>query len=362
MSNSSFFNADWYSAPGNSILDLIELKKISWDTLSQELNLPSPELSNLLKGYAALTPDIAKNLSNVLGGSPDFWIERENLFRKNLSKVEFVSRESLLKSFDRVFLNKNHTTNERINLNEQFLAFFDVPDFPTWNIKYEHLFQTTYFKKSKTQQAKKVAIATWLRSAEVKSTSLETKKWDKHKLVNSLEEIKKLTKVKDPKRFLPILKRIFADCGVKFIVLKTPSGCPVNGAIRFIEEDQPLIILSFRYRTDDHFWFTVFHEIGHLVLHSFRELYLETENVDFLLNDIESEANEFAEKILLSGLDKNELSKVPTEHKAIVRKATQLGISPGILVGQMQYKKVVRFDHFNKLKKRYTWEEIYSIQ
>ena len=181
---------------------------------------------------------------------------------------------------------------------------------------------------------------------------------DTSKLIASLDEIKELTKEKDPKIFIPLLKDIFAKCGIKFVVLRTPTGCPVSGAIR-LYDNNPLLILSFRFRTDDHFWFTIFHEIGHLVQHQIDELYLEKELNEKETDIIEKEANLFAERILLSGLDSTELERFPINHRDLIRRAVRLNISPGILVGQLQHHGIVSYQHFNNLKRRYTWEEIF---
>jgi HTH-type transcriptional regulator / antitoxin HigA len=34
-------------------------------------------------------------------------------------------------------------------------------------------------------------------------------------------------------------------------------------------------MLSFRYKTNDHFWFSLFHELAHLLLHGKKSLFLE---------------------------------------------------------------------------------------
>lgn len=346
---------NWYSAPGKSILDLIEQRNIPKSTLPDILNISHTTLEDLLNGYKAIDNSIATKLSKEIGGSVQFWIKREEQFREDLLRLENISADKLLSDFDVNYVSKNSLSNDSVTQKDKFLNFFDVPDFPSWKLKYSDLFKRVYFKKSHTLQSKKVGLATWLRCAEIYSNTIKTSSWDKDKLIASLDDIRHLTKEKDPNIFIPHLKDIFASCGVKFLILKTPKGCPISGAIRFIDEN-PVLVLSLRYKSDDHFWFTIFHEIGHLIQHNIQDIFLEDRTDQGDVDKIEGEANYFAEKTLLSGLDKDALKRISISHRNIVRKAVELNISPGILVGQLQFYEIVSHKHFNNLKRRYTWD------
>jgi hypothetical protein len=67
--------------------------------------------------------------------------------------------------------------------------------------------------------------------------------------------------------FIPYIRGLLATAGVSLVVLPTPRGCRASGATCFFTPDRATLVMSFRYLTDDHFWFTLFHEIGHLILH-----------------------------------------------------------------------------------------------
>ena len=68
-------------------------------------------------------------------------------------------------------------------------------------------------------------------------------------------------------RFLPKLQALCAEAGVALVFVRAPRGCRVSGASRLVTPEKAMILVSFRFRSDDQFWFTVFHEIGHLILH-----------------------------------------------------------------------------------------------
>ncbi len=119
------------------------------------------------------------------------------------------------------------------------------------------------------------------------------------------------------------------------------------------------MLLSFRHRSDDQFWFTVFHEAGHLALHENSALFIEDGSE--VTSTEEQEANEFATEVLLPNDSRAELGHVPLNQKSIQRFAVAHGISRGIVVGQLQHAG--RLDHrkFSWMKRRYTVAEVAAV-
>ncbi|HEV8072313.1 MAG TPA: ImmA/IrrE family metallo-endopeptidase [Planctomycetaceae bacterium] len=168
-----------------------------------------------------------------------------------------------------------------------------------------------------------------------------------------MSEIRPLTRKRDPDAFLPVLQKSCAECGVAVAVVRAPQGCRASGATRFTGRAKALLQLSFRYLTDDHFWFTFFHEAAHLLLHSHAALFLE--GVAPSSTKEEEEANEFAAGILIPKRYTNELLALRADHHQILRFAKKAGVSPGIVVGQLQHRKLIKQDHLNGLKRHFQW-------
>src|SRR5690606_37990218 len=144
-----------------------------------------------------------------------------------------------------------------------------------------------------------------------------------------------------PQKFIPELVRIGALQGVHIAVVRAPAGCPASGACRMYRE-RPLIQLSARYLTDDHFWFTLFHEAGHVVNHSLSRGFIDIP--DGASDDkFEREANEFATECLLGpdGRRLRHTGPLPWSHRDVIREAADLGIASGVLVGQLQHAGVL---------------------
>src|SRR4029077_8388237 len=96
--------------------------------------------------------------------------------------------------------------------------------------------------------------------------------------------------------FIPRLRAICAEVGVAIVFLRAPAGCRAGGATRFPAATKAMIVLSFRYLSDDQFWFSFFHEIGHLLLHGDRSTFVDGDAAD--MTDKEKEANAFSESLL----------------------------------------------------------------
>jgi hypothetical protein len=156
-----------------------------------------------------------------------------------------------------------------------------------------------------------------------------------------------------PTEFMQQLQQKCAACGVAVVIVQAPKGCPASGATR-VKNGKAILQLSARYLRDDSFWFTFFHEAGHLVLHEDR-LFLEWSERRSLDEKEEQEANDFAGKILIPPSQEAAMLELPHDYKSIMRFARNLSVSPGIVVGQLQHRGLLPREKLNFLKKRYTW-------
>jgi Zn-dependent peptidase ImmA (M78 family) len=136
--------------------------------------------------------------------------------------------------------------------------------------------------------------------------------------------------------------------------VRGPQGCRASGAVRFLTPTRALIQLSFRYLSDDHFWFTFFHEAGHILLHEKGRLFVE--GVATNTPREESEANQFAVDTLIPQELRKEFSNLRAHTFEVIRFASKAGISPGIVVGQLQHLQIIPPNRLNRLKRRFSWE------
>lgn len=355
MTANGSFHPNWASSPGDTILDVLEERGLTPTELALRLEEKLENVHALLQGRAPITIALAKRLQAALGASAEFWMARDYLYREDAARRDSAAQTWLseLPVADLIrfgWINPAPTPEREV---EACLKFFAVPDITTWRHSYSRIYSNVVFRTSKTLDSKPGAVAAWLRRGEIEATGQECKPWDRDAFRATLFEVKRLTRVKDPQRFLPQLQALCSSTGVAVVVVPSPSGCRASGATRFLEPKKALLQLSFRYLTDDHFWFTFFHEAGHLVLHGDRELILE--GLSSPVTVAEEQANQFATDVLIPQGVKPLLSSVRPSTREVLRLARLAGVSPGIIVGQLQFLNRLKPNHLNGLKRRFAW-------
>lgn len=362
MSENNSFQPDWVSAPGSTIVDILEQKEMSVEEFAKLLGYSVERAGKLLSGRIVITADVARLLAKTIGGSSEFWISREEQFRADLSKLQATGDASASK----LWLNELPLRDmvqfgwidEKKRLEDQVsecLRFFNVSDVANWRNRYNVELAAVSFRTSPTFESQPGSVLAWLRYGEIKSAAIDCKPWDRESFQNSLGSIRKLTRFKEPESFLPELQNLCAECGVAVVVARAPLGCRASGATKFISPEKAMILLSFRYLSDDQFWFTFFHEAGHLVLHSDKALFLE-DGSDVTLVE-EAEANRFAEKILIPDHLRSFMPDTPISREDISRASVRIGVSRGIVVGQLQHFGRIDRKKYNWMKRRFRWSE-----
>ncbi|WP_297809599.1 ImmA/IrrE family metallo-endopeptidase [uncultured Methylophaga sp.] len=359
------FTPDWTSAPGDTISQILDLRNISLKSFSKMLGIKQSDTRKLLKGEHEINNELALKLSSNLGASQDFWINREQTYRCDLERLREseIEKKRWLESLPVRDMVKFGWIEKSTNFQNKIascLAYFGATSIDRWYTKYNYKLSRTAFRTSTSFDSSPESIVTWLRQGEIRSQERELKPWSKEKLQDSLEKIKSLSRDSEPSSFIPKLQNIFSECGVALVILPTPTKCRASGATFFNEDDHPIMLLSFRYLSDDQFWFTLFHEVGHLLLHGQDRLFIEGDG--FITEAEEEEANKFSENTLIPQQYKDEFFDLNSKDwKKIPRFAKKLGISPGIVVGQMQHYEFLDKRYFNKMKVRYNRDEIASL-
>ena len=197
-------------------------------------------------------------------------------------------------------------------------------------------------------------VAAWLRQGERQSTDIVCNPFDKAAFISVLDELRFLTNESDPEIFEPKLVKICSKVGVAVVFEPAPKGCPVSGATKWLSSGKALLMLSLRYKKNDHLWFTFFHEAAHLLLHGKKMLFIE-EDGNSLNDKHEQEANQYACNFLIPQKYAKQLKTISRTKDAVKTFASKLGIAPGIVVGRMQKEGYLPYTHLNGLKITYHW-------
>lgn len=360
MVNQQAFQPNWASPPGDTIVDLLEDRGFARSHVAPKLGYSKEQFEGLLRGQIDITDELACLLEQHIGGSRKFWIKREALYRSELARLDQGQRSLTQHSWiqglpirDMLSFGWLRNPSSPDQLFARCLEFFGVVDLEQWQLAYSQVLEQTSYRTSPVYQTSPEAVAAWLRQGELQTASRTIKPWSATKFRDAMITIRSLTRKKAPESFLSELTEHCAACGVALAIVRAPSGCRASGAARFLGGNKALIQLSFRYLSDDHFWFTFFHEAGHLILHDKGTLFLEGDGA--AANQQEDEANEFAASILIPAEHQEELYRLGADSLAVIRFARKIGISPGIVVGQMQHLGLLSRRQLNRLKRRYVW-------
>lgn len=353
----------WAVPPGQTIRDLMAENRLSVRELAQSIDLSPDGLEYLLEGGAPLTKPVAERLATVFGATASFWLRREAQYRAKLrvngvvpdhTDEHYLQWMKGLPIKDMVsfgWLEDSASPAEKLR---KCLEYFGVHSLDEWNNSYGEVSEDVAFRTSEAYPASALATAAWLRQGELLSERFESSIWNPKLFREALSEARALTLIPDPSEFVPKLQSLCSAAGVSVVVVRAPSGCRASGATYFVEPTKAVLMLSGRYLTDDHFWFSFFHEAGHLLLHlDIGSPILETSDDGH--SERETEANQFAIDMLLPKEYQDRLPGVGGNLRGIIRLARDAGVSRGIVVGQLQHRGLVKQGHFNDLKARYKW-------
>lgn len=354
---------DWFSKPGDSVRAIMYRHGIPAHELADAFDDGMATLRALCDGSIAIDDAMAGTLSRVLGGTAAFWLKRQANFEaaldRAISKAATSEGEAWLK---RVPSPTGKKVPARLNDDKmrdelrRRLVYFNVPRLDSWERQYGSLINGTRFRTSQSFAHSEEAVLLWLRRGEMEAELADTREWNVGNLTDRLQTVRKLARVSQPARFLPSLRRLLAEVGVALVVVKAPKGCRASGASRMISPDKSMILMSFRHRADDQFWFTLFHEIGHLILHK-AGTFVDHDDTPGDERR-EKEANDFASSCLVPIERVGELEELDPSKESIIRFSVSIGVSPGVTVGQLQHRRVIGHNQFNWLKRRWTWDDI----
>jgi len=358
------FEPDWVVPPGATMAGILAARSLTREGFAEALGESVETVHRLLLGLEVVDNGLAERLSGCLGSSSRFWMSREAQYRSDIERLRqretAAARQMWLKQFPvREMTTLGWIRNLRFpdEVAQECLSFFGVPDVAAWQSRYAGAMSAAAFRMSGAARTDPGAVTAWLRWAELIASRTPCAPWDMEAFKERLGKVRRLTWRKDPATFLPLLRKLCAEVGVAVVVARTPKGCPASGATRFLSPSRAMMVLSFRYRSDDQFWFTFFHEAAHLLLHGSDALFLEGGSE--MGSDEEREANEFAGAMLVPRERSEEFLALRPGKDAILRFARQVGVAPGLIVGQLQHQgRVPMDDRLNNLKRRYAWDQI----
>ncbi len=109
-----------------------------------------------------------------------------------------------------------------------------------------------------------LALMAWAQEAKIEACHVQTSPINIKKLISEMPEIRKMTLIK-PKEFCPLLRSDLNECGIALVFLPHLKGSFLHGAT-FLDGKKIVVGMTARGKDADKFWFSLFHELAHIVL------------------------------------------------------------------------------------------------
>jgi len=335
--------------PGETLSEKLEEIQMGHKEFAIRTGKPEKTITAILKGKSSITPEMAVMFENVLKIPARFWLNLQQAYNEYKARVEhekllaesveWAKKFPIADMVRKGWIASKRTWPEKANA---LLSFFSLSSPLAWENFYLKQHLKIAFRISLAHANQPYAISAWLRHGELKAAELKTIEYSEKKFKEGLPKIKHLM-TEHPTDFFSQLQNICLEAGVKVIYTPNLPKAPINGATRWIN-GVPLIQLSGRYKRNDIFWFTFFHETAHIILHKKKDVFLESTEYSENDKEKENEADDFAIKWTLSKEEEDEITQVGSITETdIILYAKKFKTHPAIIVGRLQHKKLKPF-------------------
>ncbi|MCY3706646.1 MAG: ImmA/IrrE family metallo-endopeptidase [Gammaproteobacteria bacterium] len=349
------YSPDYAVPPGWVIEEHLATHGISQAELARRCGRSPKLISEIIAGRAPIEPGTALQFEMVLGVDASIWLGIEadyQLFRAREADArrarDLVAWAKTFPARDLVKRGAMDPPSSESATVQTLLSFFGVATKHAWDTKYGAA-QAAY-RHSPSFESDQPALKTWLRLVELDAERQNCGSYDEPRFRSALRQVRSLTR--DPMTAaIRKARELCAETGVALAVVDPLPKVRLSGAAWWYRPGKPVIALTGRHKSDDHLWFSFFHEAAHLLLHSRREIFIDDLSPGG--DDIEAQANVWAANFLLPRQHWRQFVANGVFGSGNVQEfAQEQGIAPGIVVGRLQHEKLVPWNQLNHLKKK----------
>ena len=353
MSNFVEYNGEAAFHPGGYIKEYIDELGMTQEDFAYRLGTTPKNISCIIRGKQSISKDIATKLSKVMGTSVELWLNLQNKYDQQIAKFnslkEVEEEKKIFQSINYKYFKDNFNlpnlpkkTDEQI---EQLRVFLGVSSLTVLKNKDMYV----RFRSSNLQMNEnnliKANIMTQI-ATNIAIKEIYTPKFDKDKFEEAVDYCLALTTMEGD--FYPLIKDKLYQAGVNFVVLPNLEGSKINGATKKIK-NHIMLMVNDRNNYSDTFWFTLLHEMGHIMYGDYGMSFADQD-------EVEDKANTFAENKLIPLKEYKkfvEAKLFDAEH--IKEFANKINRDPGIVLGRLLKDKYISYNSsLQSLRKKYT--------
>jgi len=346
--------------PGETLFEVLEDREMSQKELAIRTGMTEKHISTVVNGMKPISVSFAKKLEYALGIEAEFWINLQSNYDKELLEFEELNNiteeeVSVLKNLKDVieYWSELGWLKKEDNIAAKVLDLRKIMEISNLTHIPQLAYSAAFRAQVNNSKVDPYVVFAWQRMCEMLTQDIEIADViDVDKLRENIPVIKNIM-------FMNVntvenkLKKIFAECGIAFKIVKNFRGAPVQGFIKKTENDNLVLCMTIRNSFADIFWFTLFHEIAHIIHGDMKNKFIDFESVS---GEMESKADKFARNTLIPLSDfKYFVAKKDFSLSAINDFADKCGISPFIVIGRLMKEELIEWDCYSKERIRYKW-------
>ena len=339
--------------PGEFLKDELDARGWNQTDFAEILGRGDTVVSEILSAKRGITPETAQALADALGGSAQFWLNLESMYRLSLvKKDDAVSKRARLyaKAPVREMI-RRHWLEDSSSVDvlwREVLDFYDIA-----SLEDDPTFAHASRKSTSYDDRPTPAQQAWLyRAWQLAPAANAAVPYSKKRIPKLIRELRILTEAPESVRLIP---RMLSDYGIRFLLIEPLAGTRIDGAAFWLGRS-PVIVVSLRYDRIDHFWFTLMHELSH-VLHNDgtlldQDIVSDKGRIVGDKPDYEDRANDFASNALIprEKMDDFIIRVRPLfSARRVQAFARTMEVHAGIVVGQLQHRHEISYANLRRL-------------
>ena len=353
------YKPDHAVPPGWILEEHLEVQGLSHSAFARRCGRSPKLISEIIAGKAPVESATALQFERVLGVDASIWLGIEADYRLHKAREEDARKAAASVTWARAFPIRELVRRgcfqrpaSDADAVSKLLAFFGVGSVDAWTARYGRA--NVSYRHSPSFRSDEAALATWRRLGEREAERQDCVDYDESRFRQAVRQIRGLTR-EPVDEALGQAATLSNRAGVALALVRPFPRTALSGAAWWLSPRKAVIELSARHKSDDHLWFSFFHEAAHILLHGKRNVFVDGVNDDD--GDLEAEANEWASNaLILRRAWEQFVATSPRSAHAVRTFADEQEIAPGIVVGMLQHQGLLPWTHLNHLKTRLTWK------
>jgi Plasmid maintenance system antidote protein len=351
------YTPDYAVAPGVTLSEVLQSLAMTQKECALRCDLTEQTMVRIIKGEQPITYETADRLEMVTGVPASFWNTLELQYQNQVRKIkQNQAYEQDIRWLDDIPTKELMEQgvlapcDSKAEMVGETLRFYGVASVEAWNDVW--MDPTVAARRSNCFETSVGAASTWIRLGELQAKEITCTPYDAERFKRALHEIRNLT-LDEPVSFVPKMRELCASCGVALALVPTIKKVPWSGASKWLSPTKAMILISLRGKAEDLFWFSFFHEAGHILFGEKKRLYIAEERSR---DKQELEADAFAANLLIPESYNQAIAKITTSSEVLAL-AEKLAISPGIVAGRYRHLTGNR-SFFKDLTRSFDWETL----